>query len=64
MSETNNKPRLPSITRAEAEAIVRKIIARRLGEPMEKDLFKRSVDELMDQVNGQDAELADDNNNE
>ena len=43
------------LTRAEAERIVRKIIANHAGEPMEQDLFKRSVADLLKAHNEEGA---------
>ena len=42
---------IEEFTREDAEKIVRQVMANHAGEPMEKDLFKKSVDQLLRDVN-------------
>ena len=51
-SDQLNKPK--SITRKEAEALCRSIISKHAGEKMPENLFKDSVDQLMEEINGSD----------
>lgn len=40
------------ITKKDAEKIVRSIISKRAGEQMPENLFRDSVDQLMQEING------------
>ncbi len=50
---TDKKPE--SITREEAEKICRSVIANHLGENIPENLFKDSVDQLMEEINGKEV---------
>ena len=43
------------ITRQEAEKVVRSVIARHAGEKLPDNLFKDSVDALMEEINGKEV---------
>jgi len=44
-----------SITKEEAEKLVRSVISKHLGEQMPENLFKDSVDQLMEDINGEEV---------
>ena len=45
------------MTRKEAERIIRQVMQAHAGEPMEKDLFKNSVDKLLEEINGEEVKV-------
>lgn len=49
---TEQSDRPQSITRPEAEKLVRSVMSKHLGEKMPANLFKDSVDQLMEEING------------
>ena len=55
---------IKEFTRKDAEKIIRQVIASHLGEPMVDDVFKKSVDLLLKDVNGKSfLDVKDDNIN-
>lgn len=55
MNSLSKVGRLPPITRAQAEEVVRGVLKNRLGE-MPENLFTNSVNQLMEEINGADEE--------